>query len=474
MRFSELTGFSVPPAEDGEIAGITCDSRRVEPGFVFVCISGTAVDGHDYAAGALEKGAAAVITERPLGLPREWTVESTRKCWAHMCACWFGHPAEKLKLIGVTGTNGKTTVTWLLKSVLEACGEKVGLVGTIQNMIGERVLPSGHTTPDSYDLQSLLALMVAEGCTYAVMEVSSHALCQERVEGCRFDAAVFTNLTQDHLDYHGTMEAYMQAKKRLFLQADCGIFNADDPWTPRLREGLSGPQYGFSANGAADFSATEIHRAADGVAFRLNTADGAYPVRLNIPGGFSVYNALAALSCLLVLGFDPAAVTTALAAAHGVRGRAELVPCDRGFSVVIDYAHTPDGLENICRTLKECCAGRLITVFGCGGDRDRGKRPKMGRIAAQLSDLLVVTSDNPRSEEPKAIIRDILVGVQEESTPYEVVENRPQAIRRALELAAPGDTVLLAGKGHETYQVLVHGTVHLDEREVVAEALRGV
>lgn len=459
---------------DREIPLITCDSRRVEKDCVFVCIEGTRTDGHQYARQAEQAGAAAVIVQRDMGLRTQLLTDNTRRIWARLCANWFGHPASRLKLIGVTGTNGKTTTTTLIKSMLEYAGHKVGLIGTIQNKIGNRALPAERTTPDPFDLQSLLALMVMEGCDYCVMEVSSHALDQERVAGCECELGVFTNLTQDHLDYHGTMEAYMQAKKRLFLQADCGIFNADDPWTPRLREGLSGPQYGFSANGAADFSATEIHRAADGVAFRLNTADGAYPVRLNIPGGFSVYNALAALSCLLVLGFDPAVVTAALAAAHGVKGRAELVPCDRGFSVVIDYAHTPDGLENICRTLKECCAGRLITVFGCGGDRDRGKRPKMGRIAAQLSDLLVVTSDNPRSEEPMAIIRDILVGVQEESTPYEVVENRPQAIRRALELAAPGDTVLLAGKGHETYQVLAHGTVHLDEREVVAEALRGV
>ncbi len=470
MLLSQLLG-GVLPIEDREIAGITCDSRRVESGFAFVCISGTAQDGHVYAADALEKGAAVVITQVPQGLSREVTVPSTRKTWAQMCARWFGDPAQHLHLIGVTGTNGKTTVTWLLKAALTACGHKVGLLGTIQNMIGDRVLPSGHTTPDPYELQSMLALMVAEGCTYAVMEVSSHALCQDRVEGCVFDAAIFTNLTQDHLDYHGTMEAYMRAKKRLFSQARLAVVNVDDAWAAAMSEGVSIPLYTFSAKGEADFAAKEIAARPDGVDFLLQTATDTARVSFAIPGMFSVYNALATAACLLSLGFPLATVTQALEKARGVKGRAEIVPGPKGVTVVIDYAHTPDGLENICRTLKECCAGDLITVFGCGGDRDRTKRPKMGRIAAACSDRLVVTSDNPRSEDPMAIIEEILVGVREQNTPYIVEENRARAIHAALSAARPGDTVLLAGKGHETYQILADGVIHLDEREIVAEAL---
>ena len=471
MLLSQLMDTPLPVA-DREITGITCDSRKVEPGVAFVCIRGTARDGHAFAAEALEKGASVVITEVPQGLSAEITVDSTRRTWGAMCRRWFGNPAEKLHLIGVTGTNGKTTVTWLLKAALSACGEKVGLIGTIQNMIGERVLPSGHTTPDPYDLQSMLADMVAEGCTYAVMEVSSHALCQDRVEGLLFDAAIFTNLTQDHLDYHGTMDEYMQAKKRLFSQAKVAILNADDGWADKMAAGLSCPIRTFSATGAADFAAFDIVPRPDGATFSLKTGDTTARVRFGIPGLFSVYNALATAACMLTLGFPLVGTAAALEQARGVKGRAEIVPGTGDFTVVIDYAHTPDGLENICRTLKECAAGRLITVFGCGGDRDRTKRPKMGRIAAQLSDALVVTSDNPRTEDPMSIIEEILVGVREENTPFQVEENRVAAIRRALTEARPGDTVLLAGKGHETYQILATGTIHLDEREVVADVMK--
>ncbi|MBO5797513.1 MAG: UDP-N-acetylmuramoyl-L-alanyl-D-glutamate--2,6-diaminopimelate ligase [Clostridia bacterium] len=471
MLLSQLLDSPLPIA-DREITAITCDSRKVGPGVAFVCIRGTARDGHAYAAEAVEKGAAAVITEVPQGLSCEVTVESTRRTWGAMCRRWFGNPAEKLHLIGVTGTNGKTTVTWLLKAALTACGEKVGLIGTIQNMIGERVVPSGHTTPDPYDLQDLLHQMVAEGCNWAVMEVSSHALCQDRVEGLWFDAAIFTNLTQDHLDYHGTMDEYMQAKKRLFAQCDRAIFNIDDSWAEKMMAGLTCPLSTFAVNGAADVTARDIVPRPDGADFTLAAGGESAPLHFAIPGLFSVYNALATAACMLTLGFSLSATAAALAEARGVKGRAEIVPGTGDVTVVIDYAHTPDGLENICRTLKECAAGRLITVFGCGGDRDRTKRPKMGRIAARLSDALVVTSDNPRTEDPMSMIEEILVGVREENTPFLVEENRAAAIRRAITDAHPGDTVLLAGKGHETYQILVSGTIHLDEREIVADVMK--
>lgn len=466
----QIIGNTLPL--DTEITSITCDSRKVEAGTLFVCISGTAVDGHAFAADALEKGAAGIVAERDLGLPAQILVPASRPAWAQLSANWFGHPADKLHLVGVTGTNGKTTTVCLLKSILEAAGHKVGLLGTIQNMIGDRVIPTSHTTPDTYEMQSLFALMVAEGCEYCVMEVSSHALDQDRVGGCTFDAAVFTNLTQDHLDYHVTMENYMHAKKKLFSISKCGIINADDPWAEKLSEGLTCPLAFYSAkqNDAA-FVAKNICHKPDGVRFELIGDDRIGRVHLHIPGQFSVYNGMAAAACAVSLGIPFDTVVDALSAAAGVKGRAEIVPTGRDFTVVIDYAHTPDGLKNICQTMKECCAGRLITVFGCGGDRDRTKRPKMGAIAAEWSDVAVVTSDNPRSEEPAAIIQDVLEGMQQSKTPIQVIENRIDAIHWAIANARAGDTVLLAGKGHETYQILSTGVIHLDEREIVADAL---
>ena len=457
---------------DTVVAGLTCDSRRVEPGYVFVCIEGTAVDGHRFAQSAHDAGAALVVTQRPMGLERELTLPSTRRAWAQLCANWFGNPAQKLHLVGITGTNGKTTMTYMLKAILEKAGHKVGLIGTIQNMVGDRVLPSGHTTPDPYDLQSMLSIMLKEGCTYAVMEVSSHALDQDRVEGCCFDAAVFTNLTQDHLDYHKTMEAYCDAKKRLFTRATRAIVNADDAWAKAVTDGFDGEVLGFSTKeGEAAYTAANIVTRANGVSFDLMQGDTCLGnLALPIPGYFSVYNAMASAVCTLSLGVSFETVKAALNGTCGVKGRAEVVPTDRDFTVVIDYAHTPDGLENICRTLKDCATGRLIVLFGCGGDRDKTKRPKMAAVAAQFADHLVITSDNPRTEDPTAILDDILVGVPADC-PHTVIENRRDAIAFALQTAKADDTVLLAGKGHETYQILKDGVIHFDEREVIAEIL---
>lgn len=463
--------FSISP--DTNITSVTCDSRKVEQGTLFVCISGTVVDGHTFAATALEKGAAAIVVERDLGLENQIITDNSRRTWAFISANWFGHPADKLHLVGVTGTNGKTTTVCLLKSILEAAGHKVGLVGTIQNMIGDRVLPAARTTPDTYELQSLFSLMVAEGCTHCVMEVSSHALDQDRVGCCTFDVGVFTNLTQDHLDYHGTMENYMEAKKQLFRISRTAVLNADDRWCAPLKENLSTKIVEYSVkNDRAHYIAKNICFKPDGVRFELVTPDTIGRVKLHIPGEFSVYNGMAAAAAALSLGVPFDTVTNALHTASGVKGRAEIVPTDRDFTVVIDYAHTPDGLENICKTLKACCEGRLITVFGCGGDRDRTKRPIMGKIAATLSDYVVVTSDNPRSENPAAIIEDIVVGMKGVKTPFTVIESRIEAIHYAVKNAKAGDTILLAGKGHETYQILADGTIHLDEREVVADALQ--
>ena len=458
--------------EDREITAITCDSRRIEPGCLFVCIVGTVVDGHRFAAAAEEAGAAAIVTQRDMGLRTQLVTDNTRRAWAQICANWFGNPAGRLHLIGVTGTNGKTTTTSLIKSMLEYDGHKVGLIGTIQNMIGSRVLPAERTTPDPYDLQSLLALMVMEGCDYCVMEVSSHALDQQRVEGCFCDIGIFTNLTQDHLDYHKTMENYLAAKKRLFSMCRTGIVNLDDGAAEEMMRQVPCELLSYSVdNDRADYVARNVRHRADGVDFELVGVGNIGRVRMRIPGKFSVYNGLAAATACLAAGMSFDRVVEALCAAEGVKGRAEVVPTERDFTVVIDYAHTPDGLENICRTLKECCKGRLVTVFGCGGDRDKLKRPIMGSIAAKLSDYVVVTSDNPRTEQPGAIIEDILVGLTDTKTPYTVIESRIEAIHWAVANAQPGDTVLLAGKGHETYQIVGEEILHLDEREVVAEAL---
>ncbi len=458
--------------EDREITAITCDSRRIEPGCLFVCIVGTVVDGHRFAAAAEEAGAAAIVVQREMGLRTQLITDNTRRAWAQICANWFGNPARRLHLIGVTGTNGKTTTTSLIKSMLEYDGHKVGLVGTIQNMIGSRALPAERTTPDPYDLQSLLALMVMEGCDYCVMEVSSHALDQQRVEGCSCDIGIFTNLTQDHLDYHKTMENYLAAKKRLFSMCRTGIVNMDDTAAEEMMRDVPCELASFSVdNDRADYVARNVRHRADGVDFELVGVGQIGRVRMRIPGKFSVYNGLAAATACLKAGMSFDQVVEALSAAEGVKGRAEVVPTGREFTVVIDYAHTPDGLENICRTLKECCKGRLLTLFGCGGDRDKTKRPIMGAIAAQLSDYVVVTSDNPRTEQPAAIIEDILVGLADTKTPYTVVESRIEAIHWIIAHAQPGDIVLLAGKGHETYQIVGEDILHLDEREIVAEAL---
>lgn len=478
MKFSELlmaAGLSADAALplDSEITGIACDSRKVVPGSVFVCLQGALTDGHEYALKAVEAGAVLVIAERDVKAPCQWIVSDTHALWVSLCEGWFGHPAESLRLIGVTGTNGKTTTTYMIKTLLEFCGYKVGLIGTIQNMVRDTVLPSHNTTPGVYELQELFAAMREAGCDTAVMEVSSHALEQGRVDGCFFDVAVFTNLTQDHLDYHGTMECYLEAKKKLFYRCKTGVINVDDVWADALREGLECPLVTYSAqDNKALYTAHGIRQRPRGVDFELvGNAGEIGRVKLQIPGLFSVYNALAAAGCALAMGIPFETVLRALSEVKGVKGRAEVVPTGRDYTVVIDYAHTPDGLENICKTLAACKEGRLITVFGCGGDRDKTKRPKMGRIAADLSDVVVVTSDNPRSEDPQAIIEDVLEGMKHSKTPCKVEPDRSAAVRWALQNARTGDTVLLAGKGHETYQVLKEGTIHLDEREIVAQVL---
>lgn len=473
MKLSELMGEKAGKYADVEITGVTCDSRNVAPGNAFVCIKGAAADGHKFAKSAADVGAAVIVCEKEVGLEHEVFVEDSRTEYAIMCAKWFGEPAKNLKIIGVTGTNGKTSVSYMLKAILEEAGHKVGLVGTIQNMIGDEILPSKNTTPNAYELQSMFSLMEKSGCDYCVMEVSSHALDQDRVYGINFEAGLFTNLTQDHLDYHITMDNYMRAKKKLFMHSKFAVMNCDDSYFEAMSEGLPCPVSTYSCKSdLADYTAKNINLRPDGVDFVFSGIGIIGRIKTRIGGKFTPYNAMCAAACAVKLGISIDTVSAAFAKMNGVKGRAEVVPTGKDFTVIIDYAHTPDGLENILKTFEGCEKNRLIAVFGCGGDRDRTKRPKMGAIAAALADYIIVTSDNPRTEDPGAIIKDILEGMKDCKKPMEVIESRTEAIKKAVHIAEKGDIIVLAGKGHETYQILKTGTVHLDEREVVAEALK--
>lgn len=457
-----------------EIRGVSCDSRKTKEGDLFVAVCGYESDGHRFIAAAMENGASCVLTERaPENDAPYVRIGNTRRGLALAAANFWDRPAEKLKIVGVTGTSGKTTTTCLIREILEkVTGESCGLIGTNMNIIGGDVREASRTTPESLEVQTLLREMVDAGCRYAVMEVSSHALYLDRVYGIQFDAAVFTNLSLDHLDFHKTMDAYADAKSILFRQSRYGAVNLDDPYACVMLEKGSCPMMTFSVErNDADLVAKDIRLAADGVRFIAMCGDELQTVRLGIPGKFSVYNALAALAAVKMLDISLDRASEALAQCHGVKGRAEIVPTGKDFTVVIDYAHKPDALEKILTTLRECADGRIITLFGCGGDRDRKKRPVMGEIASRLSDFVIVTSDNPRTEEPAAIIDEILPGVRDGKTPYKVIENRREAIGWALRNAKSGDIILLAGKGHESYQEIGKQKFHLDEREVVAETL---
>ena len=458
-----------------EITGICYDSRAVKPGNLFVAICGYDTDGHKYIPMALEKGAACVLCEKAPVEGEYVLLSDTRRGLALAGANWYGNPAGEMTMIGITGTNGKTTTTYLVKHILEDClGAKVGLVGTIQNMIGDEVLHTERTTPESLELQALFRHMADAGCTHVVMEVSSHALCLHRVDGVTFDVGVFTNLTQDHLDFHKTMEEYCRAKAMLFARSKVGAVNVDDPWAKEILAHATCPVITYSAKGQAALEATDIRLEPHHVAFTAHYQGTETACTLGIPGAFSVYNALSALSAALALGIAPEKAAASLATARGVKGRAEVVPTPgKDYTVLIDYSHTPDSLENILKTVREFARGRVIAVFGCGGDRDPIKRPIMGKIAADLADLVVVTSDNPRTEDPMAIIDQILVGIPKDQTPTTVIENRRQAIRLAMDNAQAGDVIVLAGKGHETYQEIGHEKFHLDEREEVAAHLMG-
>ena len=480
MRLSELMqGVEILSATADmqmEVPGVSHDSRTTRPGELFVAMRGFAADGHAFIGRAVEAGAAAVVCETPPAEPIPYVqVADARRTLAVLGANFFGRPAESMTMVGVTGTNGKTTTTYLLKAVLEqARGAKVGLIGTNQNLIGTQVIPTERTTPESWDLQALLARMRDAGCTHVVMEVSSHALALDRVYGIPYAVGIFTNLTQDHLDFHKTMEAYCDAKAVLFRHCGAGVVNADDSWTPRLLKNAACRVLTYAEKASADLRAEEIALAADHVAFTAVTRTERVPVRVNIPGGFMVYNTMDVLGAALALGIPLAESAGVLASVPPVKGRVEVVPTPgKDYTVLIDYAHSPDGLENVLRSVKGFAKGRTVALFGCGGDRDRTKRPKMGKIAADLADFVVVTTDNPRTEKPADIIADILPGLAGTTTPYVVVEDRVEAIHYCMDHAEPGDVIVLCGKGHETYQEINHVKHHMDEREIVADHLAG-
>ena len=457
---------------DTPVEAVAYDSRKVTPGSVFVAITGFVTDGNKYIPMALEKGAAAVVTavEPKQDIPYV-QVRSDRHALALMGANFYGHPAKTMKLIGITGTNGKTTSTLLLKHILEATkGAKVGLIGTMDNMIGKEAIPAERTTPESLDLQALFAKMRDAGCSHVIMEVSSHAIALERVGGVEFDVAAFTNLTEDHLDFHKTMENYCDTKAQLFARSKKSVANRDDQWFSRMCANAK-DLLTTSVCGQGDLCARDVQLLSDGICFTAHSGECQAQVRLPIPGKFTVYNAMTALGCAMQLGVSLEEGAAALATAHGVKGRVEVVPTPgKPYTVLIDYAHTPDGLENVLSSVRGFCKGRLIAVFGCGGDRDPMKRPIMGKIGAEIADIAIITSDNPRTEEPGAIIRDILKGIDEQKN-YQVIENRIKAIQHAMDIAEKHDIIVLAGKGHETYQE-IHGVKHhLDEREVVASYL---
>ena len=457
-----------------EIKYVRYDSRAVEAGDLFVAVTGYAVDGHSFIGDVMEMGAAAVVCERiPEGEVPYVQVPDSRRALAQLGDNFFDYPARAMTMIAVTGTNGKTSTTYLLKAILEKTrGAKVGLIGTNQNMIGEEVVPTERTTPGPFEPRELFAEMRDKGCTHVVMETSSHALHQGRIHGVTYDVGIFTNLTQDHLDYHKTMEAYCDAKAILFRNCVSGVVNADDPWTPRLLKDATCKVLTYARDAAADLTAQDIALAADHIAFTAVYGTERFPIRVNIPGGFMVYNTLDVLGACLTLGISLEESAAVLATVPHVKGRVEVVPTPgKDYTILIDYAHTSDSLINVLTTVRGFAKGRTVALFGCGGDRDRTKRPIMGRAAADHADFVIVTTDNPRTEKPGDIIADILPGMEGTATPYVVVEDRVEAIHYAMDHAQKDDVIVLCGKGHETYQEVNHEKHHMDEREIVADYL---
>ncbi|HOP41572.1 MAG TPA: UDP-N-acetylmuramoyl-L-alanyl-D-glutamate--2,6-diaminopimelate ligase [Geobacteraceae bacterium] len=504
MRFFELLHTIGAPVRiagntDVEIRGLFYDSRAVMPGGLFFALRGVAVDGHSFLSRAAAAGAVAFVVEDDTNLPpgiAAATVPDARLAMARMAASFYGDPTANIPLIGITGTNGKTTTTYLLETMLAKAGIPPAVLGTINYRFGENRLESSHTTPESVDLQKILRQLVDLGARGIIMEVSSHALEQKRVDGCRFDVGVFTNLTRDHLDYHRDMESYLASKQRLFAELlfpDDGkptrhaVINMDDPAGPGLARSAACPILSYGLGPGADISARDVVFSTAGISGILCTPGGEAPFASRLLGRFNLYNILSAAGAACALGLSLDTIRCGIEEHDTVAGRLERVETDREITILVDYAHTGDALENVLKTLRELATKRIITVFGCGGDRDRGKRPIMGEVAGRYSDLAIVTSDNPRSEEPAAIIRQVRdgilsLGLREYTIPtladgideqgFLTVESRREAIRLAVRLAVPGDIVLVAGKGHEDYQIIGSEKHHFDDREEAALALR--
>jgi UDP-N-acetylmuramoyl-L-alanyl-D-glutamate--2,6-diaminopimelate ligase len=467
---------------DREIAGIVYDSRRVTPGMVFVAIPGAHVDGHDFINTAIDRGAAAIICERNgFSSPRATKIKvaDVRETLARAAASYYQHPSTKLQIIGVTGTNGKTTVAFMIKEVMEAAGIRTGLLGTVRYEIGDRIIPAARTTPESLEVQQMMAQMVLSGCKACVMEVSSHALEQKRIAGIDFDVAIFTNLTQDHLDYHGTMENYFAAKQKLFTKTANGskrgavVINIDDASGVRLMKDTDVEvKLTYGIRSAASLRATKVQLGANASSFTVEAPEKSFVCKLPLIGRHNIYNALAAAGAALALGIETKKIQSALGKMASVPGRLESVSCGQKFSVFVDYAHTDDALHNVLTTLREVTKGRLLLLFGCGGNRDSGKRAKMGRVAAELSDYTIITSDNPRNEQPEKIVAQIEEGFRSmKQRDYAIELDRRRAISEIISMARTGDAVLLAGKGHETYQEFEDTVVPFDDRVYAREAL---
>jgi UDP-N-acetylmuramoyl-L-alanyl-D-glutamate--2,6-diaminopimelate ligase len=456
-----------------EINNIQYDSRKVSKGDMFVAIEGFSTDGHNFIKNALDKGAAVVVVQKPIENVLGCAVikvEDTRKALAVTASNFYGNPSKKMNLIGITGTNGKTTSTYMIKSILEAAGYKVGLIGTIANFIMEKKVPAYRTTPESLELHEMFKTMVDDGVQYCVMEVSSHSLALDRVYGINYKSAIFTNLTQDHLDFHKTFEEYFKAKTILFENTAYSVINFDDEYGQRLLNMANGKKLSYGIEASCDVKAENITMNSRGTNFNISYEGKREKLELMLPGRYNVYNALCAAAVCLNEGITLEQVKKGLLDIV-VPGRCEIVTknYNLGFEVIVDYAHSPDGLYNILNTVREFTKGRLISVFGCGGDRDKTKRPIMGKIVSELSDIAVVTSDNPRSEEPEAIIEDILQGIKKDN--YIVIENRRDAIKNAIAIAQPGDVIVVAGKGHEDYQEIKGQNFHFDEREIIKEII---
>lgn len=459
-----------------EIEDIAYNSKKVKNGYAFVCIKGYRADGHEYIPEAIQRGAKLIVVDEfydtnniSEGVSFVKT-RNTRKALSILSNNFFDHPSKSFKLIGVTGTNGKTSTTYMIKSILEKNGQKVGLIGTIKNMIGDKTILAERTTPESYDLQKLFFEMKKQNTDSVVMEVSSHSLELHRVDGCDFDVGVFTNLTQDHLDFHGTMENYFNAKLKLFNMSKKAIVNIDNEWGRKITNIIPN-SITYSLKENAVVKAKNVKMYVNRNEFELCINDDMEKIVLNIPGIFSVYNALAAAACAHSLGIGIKTIKDGLEAIKSIPGRFEIVESNDKFTIVIDYAHTPDGLLNLMRTVDEVAKGRKVLLFGCGGDRDRTKRPIMGEIAGTMADFVIVTSDNPRTENPLKIIEDIMEGLRKTNVEYVIIPDRFEAIKYAITNAKENDFIVLAGKGHEDYQILKDRTIHFDEREVVKAIL---